>query len=359
MFDVVVVGAGPAGTHVSDNLSSIGYRTLLIDLKESLGIPNHCSGLVDERVVKIVGDDLVTDKLYLADVTTPAGNFTLRSDRMFIVDRVALDRKLGELAEANGSDLRLRTRFIGLSKENKTLKVTIKGASGFETIDTKYLIGADGPSSMIRRLLGIKSPNLLQSVQFDVEGRGDRVFLHMDRKITPDFFSWEIPNNKETEIGASGSGALSAVNHLSKNKKVIRKRGGLVPQGPTRLGEESIFLIGDAAGLNKATTGGGLYAALSSGDSLTSAISMDGNILQDYNRIWKASFGKEILRDYSIRKIVDKFEKYYDLWVPFVKANINGINSVGDVDYPSRAFLYLLSSGILRVPVLLKYLTST
>ncbi len=212
MYDSIVVGAGPSGGRISANLSSKGYKVLMIDLKSEIGIPNHCSGLVDERVVNIVGQDLV----------------------------------------------------------------------------------------------------------------------------------------------ASGKGALEVVKHITGNRNIVRKRGGIIPIGPTELGLENIFLVGDAAGLNKATTGGGLYAALKSADSLSMAINKGSNILENYKKIWYNNFGKEILRDYEMRKILDKMEKYYKLWVPYVLTNVRGINAIGDVDYPSKILLYLMASSPLKINEIIK-----
>ncbi len=354
MYDSIVVGAGPSGGRMSANLSSKGYKVLMIDLKSEIGIPNHCSGLVDERVVNIVGQDLVIDKPQTAEIITPVTSFKLNSKRMFVIDRVALDKKLSEMAESEGSILKKRTRFLKYRINGKEIIVETFGTEGYVEYKTKYLIGADGPLSQVRNLSGIKSPVILSSVQFDIKEKNDSVKLYLNRDKTPDFFSWEIPHNTENEIGASGKGALEVVKHITGNRNIVRKRGGLIPIGPTELGLENIFLVGDAAGLNKATTGGGLYAALKSADSLSMAINNGSNILENYKEIWYNNFGKEILRDYEMRKILDKMEKYYKLWVPIVLTNVRGINAIGDVDYPSKILLYLMASSPLKINKIIK-----
>ncbi len=354
MYDAIVVGAGPSGGRISSNLAQKGFKVLMIDLKSEIGKPNHCSGLVDERVVKLVGYDLVIDKPERAEIITPLSSFSLSSKKMFVLDRIALDKKLSDLAQASGAEIFLKTRFNAYSVKEGEIDVYTSGKEGFNEYKTRFLIGSDGPMSQVRNFTGIKAPKMLPSLQFDVAEKSDNVKLYLDRNKTPEFFSWEIPHENETEIGASGKGSFDVVNNLVGRKKIIRKRGGIIPIGPTELGKNNIFLTGDSAGLNKATTGGGLYAALKSSDSLSDAIFLDEGILENYQRIWYSNFGKEIKRDYTLRRLFDRFEKYYHLWVPIMEANVNGINMIGDIDYPSKLLLYLVTVSPLKINKIIK-----
>ncbi|MGC8644921.1 MAG: FAD-dependent monooxygenase [Thermoplasmata archaeon] len=345
----MVIGAGPSGSHVSALLARMGFSVRIVDLKEEIGIPNHCSGLVDRRVVEIVGDDLVIDRPLSATVFTPSGSFTLRSERMFVLDRISLDRKLAESALSEGATLDRRTMLIGLRQENGSVASHLRRGGSSEIVRSKYVIGADGPTSAVRRFLGFPKPKLLRSIQYDLRGKTDSVKIFLDRSKLPDFFAWEIPHGGETEIGASGGGSLEIVNALAKGE-VIRKRGGVIPIGNVTPGSGNCFLVGDAAGMNKATTGGGLYGSLVSGGVLAASIS-DGGDVKEYGRRLLRGFGGEVNRALKLRNILDSVERYYGLWVPFVKRSINGINNVGDVDYPSKAFLYLLATSPLTFPL--------
>ncbi len=350
MYDALVVGAGPAGSNISYELSRKGFRVKIIDLKERIGIPNHCSGLVDRRVVDMVGEDLVVGKPASAEVTTPLGSFTLKSDRMRVIDRVALDVKLADMAQSEGAELALRTSLTEFHQSGGRTVSLLKSRKGYEKVESRFIIGADGPASTVRRGLGIRSPRLLSSIQYDVARKSEEVKIYLDRTRTPDFFSWEVPNGDEVEIGASGARSEEVVRGIAGSERVIRKRGGLIPLGPTELGKGGGFLIGDAAGLSKATTGGGLYAALNSGITLSRAIEKGEDVLGDYQKNWQRSFGQEISRDFKIRQLLDRYEKHYWLWVPMVSSSISGVNRVGDVDYPSRALLYILFSFPFRIP---------
>ena len=360
MYDVLVIGAGPAGSNVSYQLSRKGFRVRMVDLKEKIGIPNHCSGLVDERVVNAVGEDLVIDRPVIAEISTPLGSFSLSSDRMRVIDRVGLDRKLSAIAQSEGAELSLLTSLTEFHQKDNEIVATLKSRRGFERVEADFIIGADGPTSAVRRILGIRSPKLLKSLQYDLSRKSDRVKINLDRSKTPDFFSWEVPNGDETEIGASGATSEAVVKGMVGKDSVVKKRGGLIPIGPTDLGRGRGFLIGDAAGQSKATTGGGLYAALNSGNTLAEAIANGGDILLDYQRKWQNAFGAEIERDFKIRRILDRFEKYYSLWVPLISASVSGINRVGDVDYPSKTLLYLLYSLPFKFPsVLMEFVTKS
>lgn len=358
MYDALVVGAGPAGSNVSYQLARRGFKVRMVDLKEKVGIPNHCSGLVDKRVVDIVGEELVIDRPPIAEISTPKGSFSLKSDRMRVVDRVALDQKLASMAEAEGTALSLTTQLTEAHQTERGMVARLKSRNGSETVESRFIIGADGPTSSVRRSLGIRSPRLLTSLQFDLARRSEKVRINLDRSRTPDFFSWEVPNGTEVEVGASGTHCQEVVRGMVGRDTIVRKRGGLIPVGPTELGVGNGLLIGDAAGLSKATTGGGLFAAINSGNALTAAIERGSNVLHDYRRNWNNSFGTEVRRDYKIRRLLDRFERYYGLWVPLVSSSLSGINRVGDVDYPSKTLLYVLYSLPLRFPVALMQLVS-
>ncbi|MEM0130349.1 MAG: NAD(P)/FAD-dependent oxidoreductase [Thermoplasmatales archaeon] len=358
MLDFLVVGAGPSGSYVSSLLARKGYSVRIVDLKQDIGIPNHCSGLVDRRVVDIVGDDLVISKPSFAEIHTPTGSFTLTSGKMYVLDRVELDKKLAGIAETNGVKIDKRTLLVGLSQNGYSVRSLLSRGGRIEIVESKYVIGADGPSSATRRYLGIPRPKLLRSVQYDVKKRTDRVNIFMDRRRVPDFFAWEVPHDGETEIGASGTGSGEMVASIAAGQQIVRKRGGLIPIGGIIPGSGNCYLVGDAAGMNKATTGGGLYGALISGKILAETVSGGGNV-KKYGKLLLDGFGREVKRALTIRNIFDYTERHYRLWVPLVKSNIRGINRVGDVDYPSKAFLYVFASIPLRLPLILTDLIRT
>ncbi|MEM0127643.1 MAG: NAD(P)/FAD-dependent oxidoreductase [Thermoplasmatales archaeon] len=352
MLDFLVIGAGPSGSYVSSLLARNGYSVRIVDLKREIGLPNHCSGLVDRRVVDIVGNDLVVSKPSTAEVYTPTGSFTLNSERMYVLDRVSLDRKLAEIAESEGVNIYKRKMLIGLTQKGDTITSRLSAGSSIETVESRYVIGADGPTSATRRLLGLPKPKLLSSVQYDVKKKSDQVRIFMDRGRMPDFFAWEVPHDGETEFGASGAGSAEMVSMLTRPHEIIRKRGGLIPIGNINPGHGNCYLVGDAAGMNKATTGGGLYGALISGKILSEVISNGGDV-NKYGRLLLSGFGREVKRALTLRNILDATERHYKLWVPLVKSSVSGINKVGDVDYPSKAFLYIIALLPFRFPTIL------
>ena len=352
MLDFLVVGAGPSGSYVSALLAHMGFSVMIVDPKDEIGIPNHCSGLVDRRVVDIVGEDLVIDRPSSATVFTPSGSLTLKSERMYVLDRISLDRKLAEKAQSEGATLHKRTMLIALKQERGVVVSQIKKGSSIESIESRYVIGADGPTSLVRRLLGFPRPKVLRSIQYDVRKKSHSVAIHLDRRVLKDFFAWEIPHDEETEIGASGQGSLEMISLLAQNEEIVRKRGGVIPVGDVAPGSGNCFLVGDAAGMNKATTGGGLYGSLVSGNALATAIAKEGDA-REYGKLLLKGFGREIKRSIIIRNVLDFAEKYYGLWIPMARRNVRGINMVGDVDYPSKAFLYLIANAPLSFPLAL------
>ncbi len=360
MYDIITVGAGPAGSYFSGLASKNGFKVLQLDFKSEIGIPNHCSGLVNERIIKYSGDDLVLEKPEGATIFTPQGSIELKNRNMVVIDRIGLDKKLSNEAIESGTILSLNSRFIEFKRENNAIAVYYQRKGKIEKASTKILVGADGPASNVKRNLGISGPLLLPSIQFDIKKRDSNVKIWLNRKKIKDFFAWEVPQGQSSEIGISGRYSLDFPYDLLSNYpkiEIFRKRGGLIPIGKSTLGVPGIYLIGDAAVANKATTGGGLLGAFKSAEYLMSSLNKT-DTLTSYRKLWESGFGRDIRNAYFLRKIIDKTEILYNLWYNTFKFSNKVINKVGDVDYPEIAAMAILDISIIYAPILLKYFIS-
>lgn len=354
MYDILVVGAGPAGSYFANLASRAGYKVIQIDLKKEIGIPNHCSGLVNKRILKYSGDELIIDEPKNAYIITPAGTIELKNRDMIVIDRIGLDKKLNEEALSEGTELHLESRLFEFKQRNDHIDIYYQHRDKVEKIEARYLVGADGPASLIRKKLGLDQPKLLPSIQFDLNKTMNDVNIWLDRSKIRDFFAWEVPQGNSSELGIAGTYNIDfPKSFIRDNRTIFKKRGGLIPLGRSVLGYDHVFLLGDAAVANKATSGGGLFGAFMSSEYLFESLGEE-NILESYKYRWKKGFGKDIKDSFRLRKIMDKYEKYYSTWVQVAKISRKYLNKVGDVDYPQISALALFDISLLYGPFLIR-----
>lgn len=163
-YDVIVIGAGPAGSAAAKAAAERGAKTVLLEEHNRVGIPSHCTGLLhsSERP-DIVEEILLTmDKRVVIlkpgeyselRVFAPDGRL-LQSDRWpfdrYLVDRAVFDQELAKQAVSAGADLFLSTRVTGLMKRDETIIGVTTVSRALPEIFSKVVIAADGISGGVR-----------------------------------------------------------------------------------------------------------------------------------------------------------------------------------------------------------------
>ncbi len=321
MNDVIVVGAGPAGTIAARALAKKGYDTVVLEEHATPGLPQHCTGLITDETIRLSGvkPDII-NTLYGAEVVFPDGR-TLRvqskKPKGRMVDRVDLELRMADAALRDGARFSFNDRY-----ESHSIKdgAVIQSTTGRHK--AKLLIGADGQASRIAASLGDNEPEeYVRGMQVDVKMRMDDqdVFrLFIGNKLAPGFFAWQIPCGDFTRIGlctkwSAGPPATYLTDLLIKlgaADKVDKLYVGKIPLGGRpRTYDDRILLAGDAAGLVKPVSGGGLYPAFKANKHLveaaSSALEADSFFareLSEYERGWKEEIGKSLTFGYSLRK---------------------------------------------------------
>jgi digeranylgeranylglycerophospholipid reductase len=163
--DVLVVGAGPAGSSAAHACAEAGLDTVFIDRKKAVGLPVSCSGAVGSYLLpflpfkvppslleyKIEGLEFVVDDL---SFIRRGGPWT-----SYAINRPSFDKWLSEKAQSAGAQLLLETEFLDLSFDNNQVatKAFVKRGGKKEEIIFKVLIGADGVNSKVLEKLGKRS----------------------------------------------------------------------------------------------------------------------------------------------------------------------------------------------------------
>ena len=319
-FDVVVVGAGPAGSACARRCAEQGLSTCLIEEHGTIGYPVQCAGLLSVRALDAcrVSQHAVLHQVSGARVVTAAGSelaFDSGETRAYVVDRGLLDQEMAVLAARAGAEVRVKTSFVTRSGP----AIVTRGISGKEEIRFRILVAADGPRSRVARDLGMPRPAaFLAGIQAEIPREMDGSLVEIYPDASPDFFGWIIPSGK----GRARIGLLGKEQVPSRFRAFLADQGattchhlvtGTVPLGvmPRTYGHRTLF-CGDAAGFPKPTSGGGVYTGVRSAlhaadtayDACTSGATGDG-ILARYEERWRSDLGRELelgFRLFSIRQ---------------------------------------------------------
>lgn len=373
MYDFIVVGAGPSGSYASHLLSKSGFNVLNLEEHKEVGKPVECTGLVSRRVFSLVNSKSQVNSVSGANVYFPDGKLHVeKREKTIVMDRDSFDKDASGMAIASGADLKINSRAISVKIENDQATLKYREDGNIKEVNAKAIIGADGLNSRVRRDLYDSRPSrIVTAYQVDSAYRmedQDSVDVYLGSESSVGFFGWATPSGSITRIGV-GSYKSAALNHFFKiNKRFARDRiiginGGAIPISYLKKTfSDRSLLVGDAAGIVKPLTGGGIYtgivAAKHAARTLSEAYESEdfsSRFLSRYQKYWKRELGTELYLDGLVQKYFTSLSDgvldsiYRILARP---QNVSLINRMGDIDFPSK----VVTGMLLRNPSLIKHL---
>ncbi len=372
MFDFVVIGAGPAGSNCSSRLSTMGYKTLQLEEHNTVGKPVECTGLVSRRVTDMVKTSSIVNRVHGANVFFPGGDHISigKEEETLVLERDRFDQDVAAKTVASGTELRLNARVLNLERGKDSIKVTIRDNGTIKEVNCLAVVGADGSNSITRKIL-FPTQRFKRIVSaYQIEGLKrledqDRVNVYLGSEFSRGYFGWNTPAGDFSRLGTAGFG-MTREKFMNLYRKFMNPDKVTITGGPIPISylkkpyDERAILVGDAAGIVKPLSGGGIYTGMVSGDRAAETLNkayenedFTARSLSLYNRLWKKSLGKELFRDYYIQKLYARIsDAAFDrIGKAISSPNMKEIISrIGDIDYPSRVVL----SMMLRKPSILK-----
>ncbi|MBO8182170.1 MAG: NAD(P)/FAD-dependent oxidoreductase [Archaeoglobus sp.] len=313
-MDILIVGAGPAGSLAALNLK-IGNITI-IEEHQAAGFPVQCAGLISDECyesLKKYSRRCFVNRIRGAFFFSPNGNYIemVGKRKGVVIERKILDVEL--LSKASEiADVLVKTKFVGVSR--KGAKIIQNSQERFLKYD--YLIGADGANSKVAAEFSFSRPEFYSAVQVEATFEPleeNMVELYFGSRYSDGFFAYAIPIGD----GLARVGVVSKRDPLTFLRNLIDKHpsaakrfkgsylelnAGIIPIGLNEIVngvDGNVCLIGDSAGMVKPYTGGGLYYHLIAAEILGKSFPD----LELYKKRYLEKMGKEYSTGLKILKL--------------------------------------------------------
>ena len=283
---IAIIGAGINGLYLAWKLSRAGHEVTVFEKKERIG-KEACSGLFSERILEFIpqSQKLTLNKIDFVLIHFPKRTLKIKfRKKFFVMSHAELDRLVSKLAEEAGAKIILGKAVDSLPQ-------------GFDRI-----IGCDGYSSFVRKEVGLKNLIFRATIQGFLNKKDQSSFV--ETWPQDEGFIWKIPRGGEIEYGIITKPSLAKglfEEFLNKNNLQLQRiQGFVVPQGFSLPEDNTVTICGDAAGLTKPWSGGGVIWGLMADEILLKNFP---NFLKYRNRL-KMFFLPRIIFSKAILKAV-------------------------------------------------------
>jgi digeranylgeranylglycerophospholipid reductase len=350
MLDVAIIGGGPGGLSAARRLAADGWSVTVLEEHDRIGAPVHCTGVLAEDAIASLQlpSEAVLNPLSTVRFVAPAGHsfdYTTAATEAIVIDREVFDVALSRRAEAAGAVIERGLRVSAIDPGSDGVQV---GLSTGQSLRARAVILACGANYGFQKKLGLGMPStFLQSAQLELpaERPGD-VEIHFGSEIAPKGFGWAVPVKRahgtfarigvmaDGDTGAYFSRMLARVRdrwEVSATDAMAPRRRMLPLASVKRTYADRVLAVGDAAGLVKPTTGGGIYYSVVSGEIAAEVLGsrlavndLSAASMREYEQRWRSRFQSEFTAQLALRFVAQRMRDA-DIDALFTLATTDGI----------------------------------
>jgi digeranylgeranylglycerophospholipid reductase len=377
-YDVVVIGAGPAGSIAARTCAQAGLRVLLAEKRQEIGSPVRCA--------EAVGKETAAEFIPLADkwIAAEVDHFSLTSsvndtihfpplETTLVLERKIFDRELAHTAAQAGADVVVKARAAGFIKNGagiEGVKLMVQGMP--HEVRCQIVIGADGTEAQSTRWAGLKSVPQLKDYYSAAQYLLTNVNIdhtvcqyHLGWSQAPLGYLWVFPKGNNTAnvglvIAVDPKQTRSAIDYLNDfvtkhfpQSSILSQVVGGIPISNVlpEMTADHYLAIGDAAHQSDPLTAGGItngmYGGLFAAQTAIEALRQGDTtrkFLKKYEKLWDDKFGADYRRLYRVRQAVFK--------IPEEKLN-SMIQQVSQLDAKNLSLTQVFKVFLREYPLLI------
>ena len=373
-YDIIVVGAGPAGSIAARFAAEQGVSVLLLEKDRDVGYPVRCGEAISKAGVE---EFIKPDPKWIAatiskfSFNSPDGTDVILDfgEAGYVLERRIFDYELARTAADAGAEILTRAYVNGLIfYDDKVTGVKYEYQGEQKELKAKIVIAADGVESRVGRWAGLTThidfrdmESAVQITAANIPVDQDTLYFYFGEDFAPQGYFWIFPKgNNKANIGLGVSGLIgkkkSALTFLNSfmeryypSAPILTTIAGGVPCSITlgKISAPGIMLVGDAARQVNPLSGGGIASGMIGG-SIAGRIAADAikmnkaDHILTYDKAWKERLGKrhEIFdrikngiynfSDEKFNKIAHSFNK-----VPYQKRSLGRLFTTALINQPS------------------------
>jgi digeranylgeranylglycerophospholipid reductase len=373
-YNVVVVGAGPAGSLAAKAASEKSLSVLMLEKDRDVGYPVRCAEAVRKDGIE---EFIEPDKKWIAAVVdkfsfiSPDDTEAIIDLKMtgYILERRIFDYELAKSASKAGAEVLTKAYVNGLQfNDGKVAGVKYEYQGEQRLVTSDIVIAADGVESRIGRWAGLKTyidfrdmECCVQVTASNINIKPDTIYFYFGSEVAPQGYLWVFPKGNDiANIGLGVNGMIgkrkSALSFLKDflakhfpDASILTIVAGGVPCSGTlkKISAPGIMLAGDAARQVNPLTGGGIVSSMVAGN-LAGSIAAESiknkkpDYILTYDSTWEETLGKKHkiynrlkegiynFSDENFNSIAKSFSR-----VPEEKRTIRGLFQTALFDRPS------------------------